>query len=104
VIDSGVGVHDVHRRAGRSRSRTTCGPKMVPKAGPRRIAVGVAHFAGIQGSSCRQPGEPTNHLGHSTVAASLRYQHMVSGRDVEIAYQLSTLATNRNRSAVTLSR
>jgi hypothetical protein len=33
-----------------------------------------------------------NHLGHSTVAASLRYQHLASGRDVEIANQLSALA------------
>jgi hypothetical protein len=37
-----------------------------------------------------------NHLGHFTVAASLRYQHMVSGRDAEIAYRLSALASNRN--------
>ena len=36
--------------------------------------------------------ETMNHLGHSTVAASLRYQHVVSGRDVEIANQLSALA------------
>lgn len=77
---------------------------MVPKAGPRRIAVGVAHFAGTQVARAGSRVEPMNHLGHSTVAASLRYQHMVSGRDVEIAYQLSTLATNRNRSALTLSR
>jgi hypothetical protein len=34
-----------------------------------------------------------NHLGHYTVTASLRYQHLVSGRDVEIANQLSALAT-----------
>jgi hypothetical protein len=33
-----------------------------------------------------------NHFGHSTVTASLRYQHLVSGRDVEIANQLSALA------------
>jgi hypothetical protein len=34
-----------------------------------------------------------NHLGRSTVTASLRDQHLVSGRDVEIANQLSVLAT-----------
>lgn len=31
-------------------------------------------------------------MGHSTVAASLRYQHTVSGRDEEIASALSVLA------------
>jgi hypothetical protein len=91
VTEPGVGVHDVHRRVGRSRSRMTCGPKLVPKAGPWRIAVGVALFAGTQVARAGGRVEPMNHLGHSTVAASLRYQHMVSGRDVEIAYQLSAL-------------
>jgi len=33
-------------------------------------------------------------LGHSTVQASLMYQGMVSGRDVEIAEELSKLATD----------
>ena len=33
-----------------------------------------------------------NHLGHSSPGASLRYEHMVSGRDVEIAEALSQLA------------
>jgi len=31
-------------------------------------------------------------LGHNSVGASLRYQHAVSDRDVEIANQLSELA------------
>jgi hypothetical protein len=30
--------------------------------------------------------------GHSTVGASLRYQHIVNGRDAEIAAALSALA------------
>ena len=34
-------------------------------------------------------------LGHSTVAASLRYQHAAKGRDREIAALLSKLAANR---------
>ena len=48
--------------------------------------------------------ETMNHLGHSTVAASLRYQHMVSGRDVEIAHQLSALATTPLLSVVSDDR
>jgi ABC-type oligopeptide transport system ATPase subunit len=36
--------------------------------------------------------ETMDHLGHSTVSASLRYQHQVSGRQVEIAEALSELA------------
>jgi len=36
-----VRVHSVHRRAGRSPSRITCGPKLVPSRGPRPIPTGV---------------------------------------------------------------
>jgi hypothetical protein len=36
--------------------------------------------------------ETMERLGHSTAAASLRYQGLVSGRAVEIAESLSTLA------------
>ena len=53
----------------------------------------VQHFAGSQVARVGKVVETMNHLGHSTVAASLRYQHLVSGRDVEIAHQLSALAT-----------
>jgi hypothetical protein len=38
-----------------------------------------------------QPSDTTG-LGHSTVGASLRYQHIVNGRDAEIAAALSALA------------
>ena len=38
--------------------------------------------------------ETMNRLGHSTPKASLVYQQMVNGRDVEIANQLSALATS----------
>lgn len=36
--------------------------------------------------------ELQNRLGHSTVVAALRYQHLVTGRDAEIARRLSELA------------
>jgi integrase len=36
--------------------------------------------------------EGMDRLGHSTIAASLRYQHSASGRDAEIAAALSKLA------------
>jgi hypothetical protein len=42
-----------------------------------------------------------NHLGHSTVSASLRYQHQVSGRDAEIAAALSALAAKPKLAVVT---
>ncbi len=48
----------------------------------------------------RLPVETMNHLGHSTITASLRYQHVVSGRDVEIANQLSALAIKPKLAAV----
>jgi len=41
-----------------------------------------------------------NHLGHSSVGASLRYQHLVNGRDVEIAEALSALATTAKLAVV----
>ncbi|RIS63380.1 integrase [Mycobacteroides abscessus] len=52
----------------------------------------LRHFAGTQVARVGNLVETMNHLGHSTVAASLRYQHQVSGRDVEIAAALSALA------------
>jgi hypothetical protein len=39
------------------------------------------------------------HLGHTTVGASLRYQHMVSGRAAEIAEALSKSAESPNGAA-----
>ena len=38
-----------------------------------------------------------NRLGHSTPAASLRYQHLAEGRDKEIAARLSALAQGASR-------
>ena len=37
-------------------------------------------------------------LGHSTVAAALRYQHAVNGRDKAIATALSRMAEEARRS------
>jgi integrase len=53
----------------------------------------LRHFSGTQVARVGNLVETMNHLGHSTITASLRYQHVVSGRDVEIANQLSALAT-----------
>jgi integrase len=58
----------------------------------------LRHFSGTQVARVGNLVETTNHLGHSTITASLRYQHMVSGRDVEIANQLSALADSATRS------
>jgi len=52
----------------------------------------LRHFAGTQVARVGNLVETMNHLGHSTVSASLRYQHQVSGRDAEIAAALSELA------------
>lgn len=60
----------------------------------------LRHFAGTQVARVGNLVETMNHLGHSTVAASLRYQHQVSGRDVEIAEALSVLATKPALAAV----
>ena len=39
------------------------------------------------------PIEVRNYLGHADVAMSLHYSHQVSGRDQEMAAQMSALAT-----------
>jgi integrase len=52
----------------------------------------LRHFAGTQVARVGNLVETMNHLGHSTVSASLRYKHQVSGRDAEIAAALSQLA------------
>jgi integrase len=57
----------------------------------------LRHFAGTQVARVGNLAETMHHLGHSTVGASLRYQHMVSGRDVEIAEALSKLAEDPAR-------
>jgi hypothetical protein len=53
----------------------------------------LRHFAGTQTARVGNVVETMGRLGHSTVNASLIYQQIVSGRDVEIAEALSALAT-----------
>lgn len=52
----------------------------------------LRHFAGTMTAQVSNLVETMERLGHSTAAASLRYQGQVSGRAVEIAESLSTLA------------
>ena len=52
----------------------------------------LRHFSGTQVARVANLRETMAHLGHSTPSASLRYQHLVSGRDAEIAESLSMLA------------
>jgi integrase len=53
----------------------------------------LRHFAGHQTARVANLPETMARLGHSTQAASLRYQGQVSGRAAEIAEALSALAT-----------
>lgn len=53
----------------------------------------LRHFAGHQTARVVNLPETMARLGHSTQAASLRYQGQVSGRAAEIAEALSALAT-----------
>ena len=53
----------------------------------------LRHFAGTMSARVGNLVETMNRLGHSTAKASLIYQSMVSGRDAEIANQLSALAS-----------
>jgi integrase len=52
----------------------------------------LRHFAGTMTAKVGSLRETMDRLGHSTVAASLVYQGLVSGRAVEIAEALSKLA------------
>ena len=52
----------------------------------------MRHFAGHQTARVANLPETMQRLNHRTATASLRYQGMVSGRDVEIAEALSKLA------------
>jgi integrase len=52
----------------------------------------LRHFAGTQTARVGNLRETMSRLGHSTVAASMAYQGLVNGRDVEIAEALSGLA------------
>jgi integrase len=55
----------------------------------------LRHFAGTMTAQVSNLVETMERLGHSTAAASLRYQGQVSGRNVEIAESLSALALSR---------
>jgi integrase len=55
----------------------------------------LRHFAGTQTARVGNPVKTMARLGHSTVKASLTYQQMVNGRDVEVAGALSALATSK---------
>lgn len=57
----------------------------------------LRHFAGSQTARVGNLVETMGRLGHSTPSASLRYQSIVSGRDVEIAEALSQLAEDQAR-------
>jgi integrase len=59
----------------------------------------LRHFAGTQVARVSSLVETMSHLGHSTVSASLRYQHLVDGRGIEIAEALSKLAESPNGAA-----
>lgn len=52
----------------------------------------LRHFAGSQAARVGNLIETMQRLGHSTPSASLRYQSLVSGRDVAVAEALSKLA------------
>ena len=56
----------------------------------------LRHFSGTQVARVGNLIETMNHLGHSTQAASLRYQHVVSGRALEVAEALSKLANTKS--------
>ncbi|MGO9155260.1 tyrosine-type recombinase/integrase [Mycobacterium sp.] len=55
----------------------------------------LRHFAGSQTARVSNLVETMQRLGHSTAKASLNYQQMLSGRDVEVAEALSALATSK---------
>ena len=54
----------------------------------------LRHFAGTQAARVGNLVETMARLGHSTPKASLAYQQVVNGRDVEVAEALSLLATS----------
>jgi integrase len=53
----------------------------------------LRHFSGTQTARVANLVESIHRMGHSTAKASLIYQQVVSGRDVEIAEALSRLAS-----------
>ena len=62
-------------------------------AGAKPIRIhDLRHFAGTAVARVANVSETMNHLGHSTITAAMRYQHMVAGREIEIGDELSKLA------------
>lgn len=59
---------------------------------PRPTIHDLRHFAGTAAARVGSLRETMQRLGHSTVAASLRYQGIAAGRDTEVAEALSKLA------------
>ncbi|WP_231983645.1 site-specific integrase [Mycobacterium sp. E2733] len=69
--------------------------KALQKIGRQGVRVhDLRHFAGTATARVGTLRETMSRLGHSTVGASLLYQGLVSGRDVEVAEALSALAEN----------
>lgn len=56
----------------------------------------LRHFAGTQAARVGTLVETMQRLGHSTAKASLIYQQVASGRDRELAEQLSALAKGKD--------
>jgi hypothetical protein len=52
----------------------------------------LRHFAGTSAAKVSNLKETMDRLGHSTVGASLRYQHTAHGADAAVAEALSALA------------
>lgn len=65
------------------------------KIGRRGVRIhDLRHFAGTMTAQVGSLRDTMDRLGHSTVAASMLYQGLVSGRDVAVAEALSALAEN----------
>ncbi len=56
----------------------------------------LRHFAGTQAARVGNLPETMARLGHTSVRASLTYQGIVSGRDIEVAEALSALAVEHD--------
>lgn len=59
---------------------------------PRPTIHDLRHFAGTAAAHVGSLKETMDRLGHSTVAASLRYQGIAAGRDAQVAEALSKMA------------
>ncbi|HZU48704.1 MAG TPA: tyrosine-type recombinase/integrase [Mycobacterium sp.] len=62
---------------------------------PRPTIHDLRHFCGTQTARVGNLVETMGRLGHRTVAASLTYQQIVSGRDAAVAEALSRLASDQ---------